>query len=95
MAYDIVPQSRIIDLLKMYKISREVINFIEKTMKNYRVELAAGVKSLTDDKILRGIFLGDGLSALLFVIAMRPLSHILRDCTGVYNLHKSKKKSTA
>ena len=32
-AYDIVPQSWIINYLKMYKISHKVINFIEKTMK--------------------------------------------------------------
>ena len=34
---DIVPQSWIIDCLKMYKISDEVINFIENTMENWRV----------------------------------------------------------
>ena len=32
-AYDMVPQSWIINCLKMYKISDEVINFIEKTIK--------------------------------------------------------------
>ena len=36
-AYDIVPQSWITYCLKMYKISHEVINFIEKTMKTWRV----------------------------------------------------------
>ena len=41
-AYDIVPQSWIINCLKMYKISHEIINFIEKNMKNWRVELTAG-----------------------------------------------------
>ena len=30
-AYDMVPQSWIIHCLKMYKLSHEVINFIEKT----------------------------------------------------------------
>ena len=34
-AYDLVPQSWIIDYLKMYKISDEVINFIEEAMKNW------------------------------------------------------------
>ena len=29
-AYDMVPQSWIINYLKMYKISHEIINFIEK-----------------------------------------------------------------
>ena len=38
-AYDMVPQSWIINCLKMFKISDEVINFIEKTMKTWRVEL--------------------------------------------------------
>ena len=33
-AYDMVPHSWIINSLKMYKISDEVINFIDKTMKN-------------------------------------------------------------
>ena len=38
-AYDMVPHSLIINSLKMYKISDEVINFIDKTMKIWRVEL--------------------------------------------------------
>ena len=37
-AYDMVPQSWIINSLKMYKISHEIINFNEKTLKNWRVE---------------------------------------------------------
>ena len=41
-AYDMVPHSWIINSLKMYKISDEVINFIEKNMKTWRVELTAG-----------------------------------------------------
>ena len=34
-AYDMVPQSWILHCLKMYKISNEVINFIEQTMKTW------------------------------------------------------------
>ena len=51
-----VPQSWIIHCLKMYKISHEVINFIEQTMKTWRVELTA------ETKIQREIFQGDALS---------------------------------
>ena len=40
-AYDMVPQSLIIHCLKKYKISHEVINFIIKTMKTWRVQLTA------------------------------------------------------
>ena len=49
----------------MYKISEEVINFIEKTMEICWVELAAGGKSLAETKIQR-IFQGKVLSLLLF-----------------------------
>ena len=79
-AYDMVPQSWILHSLKMYKISHEVINFTEKTMKTWRVELTAGGRSIAETKIQRGIFQGDALSPLLFIIAMMPLNHILRKC---------------
>ena len=72
----------------MYKIPDEVIQFIEKT---WRVELTAGSKSLAVVKIQRGTFQGDTLSPLLFVIAMMPLSHIIRKCIGGYQLSKSPK----
>ena len=71
-----VPQSWI-----MYKISGKVIKFIKKTMENWRVKLTAGGKSLAKVKIQRGIFQGDVLSPLLFLIVMMPLNHILRKCT--------------
>ena len=54
--FDMVPQSWIIDCLKMYKISGEIIKFIENTMENWRVEQVAEGKSLTEVKIQRGIF---------------------------------------
>ena len=62
--YDMLPQSWILHSLKMYKISHEVINFIEKTMKTWRVELTARGRSIAETKIQRGIFQGDALSPL-------------------------------
>ena len=50
-AYDMILQSWIISNLKMSKISHEVINFIEKTMKTRRVQLTAEGRSLTEAKI--------------------------------------------
>ena len=61
-------------------------------MKNWRVDLTAGRKTLAEMKIQRGIFQGDGLSPLLFVRAMMPLNHIFRKCTGSYKLTKSQEK---
>ena len=52
----------------MYKISDEVINFIEKTMKTWRVEMTTALKQRSKR---------DALSSLLFVIAMMPLTTYL------------------
>ena len=73
----------------MYKISDEVINFIDKTMKTTRVELTAGGRTLAEAKIQRCIFQGYALLPLLFIIAMMPLNHILRKCSAGYKLSKS------
>ena len=70
----------------------EVINFIGKTMKTWRVELTAGGRSLAKVKIQRGISQGDALSPLLFIIAMIPLNHILRKWTAGYKLCRSLEK---
>ena len=91
-AYDTVPHSWIINSLRMYKISHEVINFMDKTMKTWRVELTAGGRSLAEIKIQRGIFQGDALSPLLFIIAMMPLNHISRKCTAGHKLSRSQEK---
>ena len=91
-AYVMVPQSWIIDRLQIYKISDEIMKFIEKTMKNGRVELATGRKGLAEVKFQRSIFQGNALSPLLFVIEMMSLNHILRKYTGGYKLTKSLEK---
>ena len=43
-------------------------------------------------KIQRGLFQGDVLSPLLFVIVMMPLNHIHRKYTRGYKFTKSQKK---
>ena len=92
-AYDMLPQSWILHCHKMYKISHEVINFIEQTMKTWRVDLTAGRRSIAETKIQRGIFQGDALSPLLFIIAMMPLNHILRKYAAGYALSRSQEKT--
>ena len=51
--------------------------------------LTAGGKSLAEAKIQRGIFEGDELSPLLFVITMIPFNQLFRKCPDGYKLHES------
>ena len=62
---------------------------------NEKLELTDGRKSLAEVKIQRGIFHGDALSLLLYIIVILPLNHMLRKCTGGYKLHKSQEKNQA
>ena len=91
-AYDRVPQSWIINSENVQNITRNHELHKKKHMKNWRVELTAGGKSLGETKTQRGIFQGDALSSLQFIIAMMPLKHILRKCTAVYKLSRSQEK---
>ena len=61
-------------------------------MKNWRDELTAGGEGLAETKIQRGIFQGDALSPLLFINAMMPLNHLLRQCTAGEMLSRSQEK---
>ena len=91
-ACHMVAQSWIIDRLQLYKISDEVIKVIEKTIKKWRVQLTAEGKSIAKVKIQRGIFQGDALMPILFIIAMMPFNYILWKFRGRYKLIKWKEK---
>ena len=56
------------------------------------MELTTGGRTLAETKIQRGIFQGDALSPLIFIIAMIPLKHILRKCIAGYKLSRSEEK---
>ena len=73
----------------MYKISDEVLRFIEKTRKTCRVELTPGGRSLAEAKIQKSIFQGNALSPAPFLITMMTLNHILRKCAAEYKSSKS------
>ena len=79
MAYDMLPQIWIIECQKVYKISDSIINLITKAIENCRIQLTTGRQTLAEVKIRRGIFQGDYLS---------PLSYILRRIYGSLQIYK-------
>ena len=92
MAYYMIPQIWVLYCLKIDKTPEQAVQFMEKTLETWKVELTAEVKGLTEVKIQRRIFQGEVLSLLIFLIAMRLLNHILRKSKTRHKLSKSQKK---
>jgi hypothetical protein len=78
-AYDMVPHNWIIETLRNNGIASNLVTFIANSMKTWKVSLQHCKDHICNIHIRRGIFQGDSLSPLLFIIALFPLSHILRN----------------
>ena len=65
------------------------IGLIKQSMNKWKTNLYADGKLLALVTIRRGIFPGDWFSPLLFVIALLPLTHILRETRMGYQLEKN------
>ena len=81
-----VPHSWIIECLE--NIKSLLVNSTEK----WKVMLCSGNSELGGVEIKRDIFRGDSLSPLVFVLAMIPLSLILRKAKAAYEFSESKEK---
>ena len=77
-AYDMVPHSWIVEMLRMVKVAGNVEGLVTRSMKNWKTVLSADGKALGEVDIRRGIFQGDSLSPLLFIVIMLPLSMLLK-----------------
>ena len=93
-AYDMLLHSWIIECLEKLGINGKVQILLKESMKKWKVELTCGKQELGDVNIKRGIFQGDALSPLLFVIALIPLTCVLRKVQAGYNLSQTRKRST-
>ena len=91
-AYDNVAHSWVLECLTILGINEKVTSFLKNSMKSWEVELKCGNESLGNVKIRRGIFQGDSLSPLLFVIALIPLTYILRKSRPGYEFAKNGEK---
>ena len=91
-AYDMVPHSWIIECMDMFGIAKNTAICLRKSMSTWKTELTSYGKSLGTVSIKRGIFQGDSLSPLLFVLCMIPLTLILRKAKAGYEFeHKCQK----
>ena len=85
-AYDMVPHSWILESLKMFGVADNLISFIQASMPNWSTNLYCNNSLLGNVKIKRGIFQGDSFSPILFVIALIPISLVLRKVKMGYKL---------
>ena len=76
----------------MFGVAVSVRSFVNTSMKQWNTELTASNQILENVKIRRGIFQGDGLSPLLFVLVKIPLILILRQTKTFCELRKGGKK---
>ena len=73
-------------------MTEQIKHFLSESMKAWRVDLTCNNQSLGGVDIKQGIFQGDSLSILLFVLCLIPLSVILRNSKRAYQFSSHKEK---
>ena len=91
-AYDLIPHSWLMECLAALKLSQNVQKLLKETMTSWRVEMTCRNEVIGEVRIRRGIFQGDVLSPLLFVVSMIPLTRILRKANTGYEFSATKVK---
>ena len=90
--YDMVPHWWIKECLDLSGVAGNIKTLLINSMEKWRVMLCVGNSELGEVDIKRGIFQGDSLSPFVFVLALIPLSLVLRKAKTVYEFSGSKEK---
>ena len=70
--------------MEMFGIAENLRTLLQKSMQQWRLSLTAYGEDLGEVNVKKGIFQGDSLSPLLFVLSMVPLSLILKKVNACY-----------
>ena len=87
-----VPHSWITECLDLFGVADNIKSLLVNSMEKWKVMLCSGSSELGEVEIKCGIFQGDSLSPLVFVLASIPLSLILRKAKAAYEFSESKEK---
>ena len=91
-AYDMVPRPWIIECLDLFGVAENIKSLLGNSMEKWKVMPCSGSSESGEVKIKRRIFQGDSLFPLMFVLALIPLSFILRKVKPAYEFSESKEK---
>ena len=89
-AYDMIPHSWIIDCFDLFGVAENIKSLLVNSMEKWK--LNSGNSELGEVESKQGIFQGDSLSHLLFLLALIPLSLILRKTKTAYEFSESREK---
>ena len=87
-----VPHSWIVECLDLFRVAENIKSLLVNSMEKRKVMLYSGNSELGEVEIKGGIFQGDSLSPLVFVLALVPLSLILRKVKAEYEFSERKEK---
>ena len=85
-AYDSVPYFWIVRCMGLVGVAINITSFMEKAVKMWNTTLTINGETIGEVKIKSGIFQGDSLSPLLFIISLIPLTTTLRAMNKSYKL---------
>ena len=85
-----VPNSWIIECLDLFGVAENIKRLLVNSMGKWKVVRCSGNSELGEVDIKKDIFQGDSLSPLEFVLALIPLSLILRKVEAAYEFSESK-----
>ena len=69
-------------------IAGNMVSLLKNSLNMRRTDLTSGKHVFGEVRIRRGIFQGDSLSLLLFVLALTPLTLILREVKAGYDVRE-------